>query len=269
MNDIHFNIDITDIEEDNSIQKSKYTNISQLYAYCIFDATQNKKDLSILPEHVRQYLYEHFDSYKQFQYKVKDRKELMDIIMSSKPTADLNCLDISNITSLSHIFCFDERLWTLFNCNISKWDVSNVTSLNSAFAHLKAFTGDISEWDVSNVEDMDYLFWKSDFNGDISKWNTSNVKNMGSMFNESKFNNDISEWDVSKVTNMDGIFYDSIFNKDISKWNISNVSRFISAFSKSKFNQDISCWNISKKTTRIENMFFDSIVEEKYKPHIN
>ena len=37
------------------------------------------------------------------------------------------------------------------------------------------FNGDISKWDVSNVESMNQMFYKSEFNGDISNWDVSKV----------------------------------------------------------------------------------------------
>ena len=85
------------------------------------------------------------------------------------------------------------------------------------------FNGDISEWDVSKVTDMDSLFYLSPFNGDISKWNVSKVTDMSYMFSGSEFNGDISKWNVSNVTDMRYMFYNSEFNGDISKWNVSNV----------------------------------------------
>ena len=42
--------------------------------------------------------------------------------------------------------------------------------------------GDISGWDVSNVTNMETMFYEAPFNGDLSKWNVSNVTNMGNMF---------------------------------------------------------------------------------------
>ena len=45
------------------------------------------------------------------------------------------------------------------------------------------FNGDISNWDVSNVTNMNTMFaWCEDFNQDISNWDVSNVKNMNSIF---------------------------------------------------------------------------------------
>ena len=74
------------------------------------------------------------------------------------------------------------------------------------------FNGDISKWNVSNVTTMDYMFSKSEFtgkNGDISNWDVSNVVNMSCMFRDSKFNGDISKWDVSNVVNMSYMFLNS------------------------------------------------------------
>jgi len=56
------------------------------------------------------------------------------------------------------------------------------------------FNGDISKWDVSNVETMLSMFAGSQFNGDISNWNVSNVGSMRSIFQESQFEKDISNW---------------------------------------------------------------------------
>jgi surface protein len=48
------------------------------------------------------------------------------------------------------------------------------------------FNGDISQWDVSNVESMLCMFTGSEFNGDISNWNVSKVENMAHIFDRSK-----------------------------------------------------------------------------------
>ena len=45
------------------------------------------------------------------------------------------------------------------------------------------FNGDISAWDVSNVKDMNCMFyWCTSFNQDISNWDVSNVKYGLNMF---------------------------------------------------------------------------------------
>ena len=48
-------------------------------------------------------------------------------------------------------------------------DVSQITNMELLFAHSK-FNGDIPNWNVSGVEDMKEVFTFSQFNGDISNW---------------------------------------------------------------------------------------------------
>merc|ERR1712032_652585 len=48
---------------------------------------------------------------------------------------------------------------TSFKSDISKWDVSRVSTMYSMFMDAAAFNIDISKWDVSNVVTMDYMFY--------------------------------------------------------------------------------------------------------------
>merc|ERR1719487_435323 len=92
------------------------------------------------------------------------------------------------------------------------------------------FNGDVSKWDVSKVTNMQSMFgshhssWPS-INGDLGKWDVSKVTDMKCMFCESKFNGDVSKWDVSKVTDMESMFEDSGFNGDLSEWNVWKVDK--------------------------------------------
>ena len=68
------------------------------------------------------------------------------------------------------------------------------------------FNGDISKWDVSNVTNMESMFYNSKFNGDISKWNVHRVINIASMFKNCPFRGNISRWDLTNVEYAQEVF---------------------------------------------------------------
>ena len=88
---------------------------------------------------------------EEYKYFPKTKKELKEIINkrieSEGNEVDLNDIDTSNVTDMSHLF---ER--TNFNGDISNWNVSNVTNMCGMFFRCKIFNQDISSWHVSNVK---------------------------------------------------------------------------------------------------------------------
>jgi surface protein len=103
-----------------------------------------------------------------------------------------------------------------YNCSLNWIDTSEITNMEDLLN--EKFYGDISKWNVSNVTTMRGLFdGCTKFNCDISQWDVSKVTDFGCMFrNCKKFNQDLSNWDVSNVTIMRGMFQGSKFNGDIS-----------------------------------------------------
>ncbi len=135
----------------------------------------------------------------------------------------------STVTSLAHTF----RATSYFNDDISSWDVSNVTDMNSMFFDAMAFNQDIGGWDVSNVTDMHYMFYRAHvFNQDIGEWEVGNVTDMERMFVDTyDFNQDIGGWDVSNVTNMQYMFYIATsFDQDLGEWNVIKVTNMTHMF---------------------------------------
>lgn len=120
---------------------------------------------------------------------------------------------------------------SLFNQDISSWNVSAVTNMSSMFSFTDTFNKNIGSWNVSSVTDMSYMFNTARaFNQNIGLWNVSNVTDMSWMFRfASEFNQPIGNWNTSKVQNMNNMFNGAWeFNQDISKWDISNVINFSS-----------------------------------------
>lgn len=104
--------------------------------------------------------------------KISGKRELQEIIVETikeeGPNCDLNWIDVSGVTDMSYLFDFTKCLdyssarqfkkQYPFNCDISKWDVSNVKTMEGLFCGENEFNQDISNWDVSNVENMSSMF---------------------------------------------------------------------------------------------------------------
>ena len=133
--------------------------------------------------------------------------------------------DVSRVTKMPEMFYHA----SVFNADLSKWDVSGVTgTMGMMFSHAYVFDSDLSKWDVSRVTGMGEMFYKAyAFDRDLSNWNVSSVKSMYSMFsNANSFNADLSKWDVSRVTDMRNMFREAgSFNANLSKWDVPSSSK--------------------------------------------
>ncbi|UXX79961.1 BspA family leucine-rich repeat surface protein [Reichenbachiella carrageenanivorans] len=149
-------------------------------------------------------------------------------------------------------------------------DLSSVTSLLAMFRGASLFNQDISGWDVSQVEAMNSMFYEATtFNngGQPLDWaNTDNLKSIGYMFyGATAFDQDISSWDVSNVTSMGGMFQNaSNYNNGGQPldWDAQTAAiigtGYVNMFNgASKFNQDVSGWNVSG-ATNLSTMFYNA-----------
>ena len=97
-------------------------------------------------------------SSNNYEYFPETKEELKDIILkrikAEGNKVNLNNIDVSKITDMSHLFEY-----TNFNGNISNWDVSNVENMVWMFGGCSKFNQDISNWDISNVTDMGDMFY--------------------------------------------------------------------------------------------------------------
>jgi len=138
------------------------------------------------------------------------KKIIQEELKQKGDSVSLNHLDVSRVTTMDNLFCHymsDVSPQPFnFNGDISKWDVSNVVSMNRMFFWCVPLSSDISNWDVSSVKDMNEMFTHSTFLSDISNWNVSNVTDMTKMLGGTGFNGDISKWNVSSVTAMKSMF---------------------------------------------------------------
>ena len=121
---------------------------------------------------------------------IKNIKELL-----NKGETNLNCIDTSEITDMSNLF-YNSKFENINNIEVSNWDVSNITNMDSMFNECINFNCDLSKWDVSNVTNMKYMFQNCEnFQAkDLDKWNVSNVKNMEYMFDNCMKLKKIPSW---------------------------------------------------------------------------
>ena len=138
-----------------------------------------------------------------------------------------NATNIPTISTSDMTYTFGSC--TLFNGDVTDWDVSGVTNMQYFFVNNTVFTGvGLSSWDVTNVTNMQWMFGTiagSVFNANISGWNINNLSNMEGMFYGTPFNQDLSGWNTAgSLTNINRTFQGATaFDQDLSNWDVSNV----------------------------------------------
>jgi surface protein len=144
---------------------------------------------------------------------------------------------------------------SIFDEDLSGWDVSNAVSLWGMFAGASNFTGQgLSSWNVAKVSNFSYAFAGATlFNGNVSAWDTARATTMECMFfNALAFNQDVSGFAVSNVESMLSMFENAAEFQgrgNLEQWDVSNVKTMESTFAGcSNFQGNVSSWDTSNVT---------------------
>ena len=140
---------------------------------------------------------------------------------------DLSNFDTSKVTDMDSMF-FDLR--NITSLNLSNFDTSKVTDMHYMFFDMSNLTTlDLSNFDTSKVTLMYQMFDRASSltSLNLSNFNTSKVIGMSGMFagmsNLTSLN--ISNFNTSKVVNMEHMFYgaSSLTSLDLSNFDTSKV----------------------------------------------
>ena len=153
--------------------------------------------------------------------------------------------DTSLITDLSFLFYGKTQT---NHPDISKWDVSKVTSMQGTFSN-STFNGELNNWNVSSVIDFSFTFANNVvFNKPLFRWNVQDAITMKSMFdNAYSFNQNIEPpmmqnkdanqtfptpltWDETTINGYLTTIYGSATNTDTPETPQTNPTEFKGVF---------------------------------------
>lgn len=165
---------------------------------------------------------------------------------------DLSGWDVSNVTNMQSMFV---TALSFSGKGLETWNVESLTNAYAMFHIAESFNGEIDNWDVRNLSDVIYMFSQAyAFNRDLGSWELNKVKDMTYMFeNATSFEGSgLKNWDVSGVTNMERMFGHALsFSENISGWNVGNVTTMQGMFQGTQsFDYSLENWDIGQ----IQNM---------------
>ena len=168
---------------------------------------------------------------------------------------DISNWNTSNVTNMQSMF---KGCTNLTSLNVNNLDTSKTTSMLSMFRDCQSLTSlDLSSFNTSNATSMAEMFHNCYNLTSItfgSDFNTNNVFNMGYMFfNCAKLIElDLNNFNTTNVNYMDNMFNgcQSLTSLNINNWNTSNVTDMTSmfAFCTSLETIEMPNWNVEKVT---------------------
>ena len=187
-----------------------------------------------------------------------------------------NCLNFSSMFLNSTVF----NQPIPFLVDTSGLVLPLVASIGGMFQATTVFNQDVSGWNVSNVTDMTNVFRTTTvFNQNLNNWNVGNATNMTNMFQSAvAYNNGGAPltWYAPKCTNFTSMFQSTVaFNQPISTLvDTSGIAVGTAVVlnnmfqTPQAFNQNISNWNVSKVTS-MNSMFINNGIFNNGEPSGN
>ena len=169
---------------------------------------------------------------------------------------DLSEWDASKVTNMESMFF---HCYSLKKLNLSKWNTSSVTNMGSMFSNCSSLASlNLSSFNTSNVTNMESMFHGCHklTKLNLSSFDTSKVTSIAQMFGAYTSNDKmnlttitgIDKFNTSNVTNMERLFWNcyKLTSLNLSKWNTSKVTSMGSMFNGC---EKLTSLNISKWDT--------------------
>ena len=237
-----------------------------------FDVIDGEQDIALSTSDVPVYVWYDAESTKIYWWSEAVRPKMNTDSssffagMSSVTSIDVEGLDASNATNMSHMF----RGTGLTDIDFSKLESQNVTDMSYMFYGIKKTnTLDVSKLDTSSVRNMASMFEGATFssisffdtlNPSVSKFKTNEVTSMHYMFKDAtKLTSlDLSSFNTSNVRDFSGTFYGATGLKtlNLDGWDTGNATTMYIMFNNapSLTRLDLSHFD-TKNVTTMQQMF--------------
>ncbi|MBO7560760.1 BspA family leucine-rich repeat surface protein, partial [Candidatus Saccharibacteria bacterium] len=237
-----------------------------------FEQIQNEQDIALPSSDVPVYAWYDTESTKIYWWSEAEKPKMNTDSssffagMSSVTSIDVEGLDASNATNMSHMF----RGTGLTDIDFSKLESQNVTDMSYMFHGIKITnTLDVSKLDTSSVRNMASMFEGANFTSisffdtlspSASKFKTNEVTSMHYMFKDSTrlTSLDLSSFNTSNVKDFAGTFYGATGLKtlNLDGWDTGNATTMYIMFNSasSLTRLDLSHFD-TKNVTTMQQMF--------------